>query len=172
MTPILRTGRLVLRPLETRDAEAITRAFADWEVIRWLAAPPHPYALSDALAFIALDAPDRWAITLADDRLIGCISLGSELGYWLDPAHQGQGLMTEAARAVVADHFASSDEALVSGHFEGNSRSRGVLLKLGFENTHVARTHAHSHGSEVANQRMALTAARWREVCEGQPAHP
>ena len=35
-TPILETGRLVLRPLRMEDAPVIQRRFPQWEVVRWL----------------------------------------------------------------------------------------------------------------------------------------
>ena len=56
-----------------------------------------------------------WAITLrGSDTLLGAIGLtpeegvaAAELGYWLSPAHWGNGITTEAARAVVAFGFES-----------------------------------------------------------------
>ena len=40
---ILRTDRLVLRPAELHDAQAIADGLSDFEVTRWLARVPYPY---------------------------------------------------------------------------------------------------------------------------------
>jgi RimJ/RimL family protein N-acetyltransferase len=67
--PIIRTSRLLLRPLAPADAEPLFALFADWEVVRWLSMPPWPYTLDDAKSFIGgqLDqglAKATFAITL------------------------------------------------------------------------------------------------------------
>ncbi len=49
MTGVIRTERLLLRPLRADDAEPLFALFANWEVIRWLSLPPWPYTLEDAL---------------------------------------------------------------------------------------------------------------------------
>ena len=52
----------------------------------------------------------------------------SELGYWLDPKCWGQGLMREAAQAVLGVYFTSPAAAPVpSGYMLGNARSAGLL---------------------------------------------
>jgi ribosomal-protein-alanine N-acetyltransferase len=114
-TPILETPRLILQPLELADAPAVQRIFPQWEIVRYLNDKvPWPYPPDGALTFlrdVALPAVAageawHWSIRPKTDpmRLIGCInlSLGEEdnRGFWLDPAWQGQGLMSEAAIAV------------------------------------------------------------------------
>ncbi|WP_339465741.1 MULTISPECIES: GNAT family N-acetyltransferase [unclassified Pseudomonas] len=118
-TPTLNTERLVLRPLQLADAEAVQQAFAHWEVVRYLnAAVPWPYPEDGALTYlrdIALPAAAagtqwHWSIRLksAPEQLIGSISLmdqqDNNRGLWLTPQWQGQGLMTEAC-AVVNDYW-------------------------------------------------------------------
>lgn len=119
--PELLTDRLVLRPLSLDDADAIQRIFAQWEVVRFLADKvPWPYPADGARQFLeqsALPAMRRgsqwhWSIrTRAQpDQLIGVISLmdddpGNNRGFWLDPAHQGHGYMTEASAAATAYWF-------------------------------------------------------------------
>ena len=120
--PELTTARLVLRPLDLDDADAIQRIFAQWEVVRFLAdRVPWPYPPDGArqyLEHVALPAVRRgtqwhWSIrTRAEpERLMGVISLmddepGNNRGFWLDPSRQGQGYMTEASAAVTAYWFA------------------------------------------------------------------
>jgi len=69
--------------------------------------------------------------------------------------------MTEAARAVVAYHFARTDDDLTSGYHLGNVASCKVLTKLGFRNTHVTEETKVAIGSTVPVQRMMLTKNDW-----------
>jgi ribosomal-protein-alanine N-acetyltransferase len=118
-TPTLYTERLILRPLQLADAEAVQREFPHWEVVRYLnAAVPWPYPADGALSYLrdvalpAVAAGKEWHWTIrlnsAPEQLIGKISLMDQTdnhrGFWLAPAWQGQGLMTEAC-AVVTDYW-------------------------------------------------------------------
>lgn len=119
--PELFTDRLVLRALSLDDADAIQRTFAQWEVVRFLADKvPWPYPADGARQFLqnaALPAMRRgtqwhWSVRTRahPDQLIGVVSLmddepGNNRGFWLDPAHQGRGYMTEASAAVTAYWF-------------------------------------------------------------------
>jgi len=119
-TPTLYTERLILRPLELADADAIQQQFPHWEVVRYLnALVPWPYPADGALTYLrdnALPAVARgeqwhWSIRLksAPEQLIGSISLMNEQdnnrGFWLGPKWQGLGLMTEASAAVTEYWF-------------------------------------------------------------------
>ena len=121
-TPTLETARLVLRPMEARDAPAIQRIFPQWEVVKHLNAQiPWPYPEDGAATNMVASLEQRargekffWAITLkgGDDELRGRIDLWptdetkrDSRGFWLDPELWGQGLMLEAAEAVTAYAF-------------------------------------------------------------------
>jgi RimJ/RimL family protein N-acetyltransferase len=121
-TPVLETARLILRPLELRDAPAIQREFPRWEILEHLhAGIPWPYPADGALTNTreSLEKRERgekfyWVITLkgGDDEAIGRIDLwppegdGRDMrGFWLARAWWGQGLMTEAAEAVTGYAF-------------------------------------------------------------------
>ena len=114
----LETPRLQLRPLQLSDAQQIQPLFGQWDVVRYLNAHvPWPYPTDGALTYIrevalpAMQQEREWHWTLrlhsAPDQLIGVISLmdtpGNNRGFWLAPAWQRQGLMSEACRA--ANHF-------------------------------------------------------------------
>ena len=169
MTPILRTQRLLLRPLVAEDAGALTPLIADYEVSKWLTHAPHPYNLQDATSFLLsqTEAAGRvWAIT-SGETFLGVIGVQRELGYWLGRPHWRQGYMSEAARAVVQDWFDDSTNAeLTSGHFLGNHGSRGVLSGLGFRDTHMETVASAARGADVQLQRMKLTRQMW-EVKHG-----
>ena len=117
----LLTSRLRLRLPKMRDAQAIYSAYAsDPKVTRYLQWQPHQDV--DETRFFLADTTVTWAegyghrpwvleyregesptplgmlgVTVVDHTV--------ELGYVLCPAHQGQGLMSEAVHAVVASIF-------------------------------------------------------------------
>ncbi|WP_434589221.1 GNAT family N-acetyltransferase [Pseudomonas sp. R4-83] len=118
--PTLYTERLILRPLELADAEAVQKQFAHWQVVRYLnAAVPWPYPDDGALTYlrdvalpaVAAGTEWHWSIRLktAPEQLIGSISLMDQVdnhrGFWLAPAWQGQGLMGEASAAATEYWF-------------------------------------------------------------------
>ncbi|MDF0733689.1 GNAT family N-acetyltransferase [Pseudomonas entomophila] len=126
--PTLKTSRLLLRPLSLDDAEAIQRLFPHWEVVRYLnARVPWPYPDDGALSYlrdiclpaVAAGKEWHWAICLADapQTMIGSISLmdqpDNHRGFWLAPAWQGQGYISEACAAVDAFWFVSLAKPLM-----------------------------------------------------------
>lgn len=130
---LLRTARLVLRPLCASDEEAFVAALGDPAVSAWLRELPHPFTADDFRAYLPQDWPGRrWAVD-ADGAMVGLITLDPQLGYWISPRAQGKGYATEAARAVLGAHFADPEAAgLVTSHLMGNAGSARVLAKLGF----------------------------------------
>lgn len=127
-TPTLYTRRLILRPLELADAEAIQQQFPHWEVVRYLNAQvPWPYPAEgarDYLRNVALPAIARgeqwhWSICRksAPEQLIGNVSLmrqtDNNRGFWLGPDWQGQGYMAEASEAVSEYWFEVLDQPLM-----------------------------------------------------------
>lgn len=113
--PLMETSRLVLRPLALSDADAVQSLFPKWEIVKFLTNQiPWPYPADGALTFIqdnALPAMQNgtawhWSIRPKSPpgQLVGVISLmdspDNNRGFWLDPAWQGRGLMTEASSAV------------------------------------------------------------------------
>jgi RimJ/RimL family protein N-acetyltransferase len=155
------TERLTLRAPAAADAPRVTNIMQDVEVTSWLTNPPYPYALSDAETFIAMDHGGSVHFIHDGDGLCGCISLDGELGYWLARDRWGRGYMSEAAGAVVVQHFETSDADLDSGHFVGNARSRGVLMGLGFVDGDIDQHYCPTLDATLDNQKMVLTRAAW-----------
>jgi RimJ/RimL family protein N-acetyltransferase len=155
---VIRTERLILRPLTPADAGDIAQALADWEVARWLTRVPYPYALADAETFIAANHDKSNVRAVIDAAgLAGIVAMEREFGYWLARSAWGQGYATEVGRAVLACHFADPvARAVLSGHIIGNHRSARVLQKLGFQVTghEVVQT---ARGDDVLLRRMLLT---------------
>lgn len=114
--PVLRTAGLFLRPLRMADAEALLPIFRDEETLRYWAHAPIK-SLSEMHDIIARNLPPQnlaaasFAITRDHGRAIGAANFYSEhdsiagMGYIIDKAWWGQGLVSEAVRAMVEHGF-------------------------------------------------------------------
>ena len=144
MTPI-ETPRLLLRPWREEDAEALWRHASDPQVGPAAGWRAHASAEeSRRVIREVLSAEGIFAVILRESgEAVGSIGLHPttapgysgewELGYWIGRAYWGQGLIPEAAAAVIDAAFAvKSRRRLWCAHFEGNDRSRRVIEKCGF----------------------------------------
>ncbi|HEX8329080.1 MAG TPA: GNAT family N-acetyltransferase [Hymenobacter sp.] len=138
----------VLRPFAPTDASALAQHANDRSI--WLNLRdrfPHPYAVADAEAYIAMaTAADEHDLHLCIDvagEAVGCISLlfkqdvsrrSAEIGYWLGREVWGRGIGTAAVRALAAHGFAHHDLARIYAVvFAYNAASGRVLEKAGFD---------------------------------------
>ncbi len=109
------TARLRLRPPKLADAQTIFDSYAqDPMVTRYLVWPPHRSIkttekfVSECIERRAARVAFPYVLTsIANDRVLGMLELkphshGANIGYVLAREHWGQGLMPEAARAVVS----------------------------------------------------------------------
>lgn len=171
MRDTLITGRLTLRPPVAEDAEALTAAINDWEVVRWLSVVPFPYTRDDAAWFLgecAAGREDSLAICDADGLcgMIGTTETG--LGYWLARRVWGRGYAAEAARAVLGAYFADPEnDAIRSGYFIENERSGAVLRKVGFVDLGAKTLPCRAQGRDMASRDMLLTRERWEALQHG-----
>ena len=145
----LETERLVLRPFEAGDLDALYKIYSDAEVSRWLYHEPRSLEETRELLGrkIALDrftAVDQWISAAVIEResrqFVGDVVLHwvndehktGEIGFSFDPASQGRGYATEAARALIDLGFDGMGFHRVIGRLEArNSASARVLEKLG-----------------------------------------
>lgn len=156
--PILTTDRLTLRALRSEDAGDVVRALNDFEVSKWLTRVPFPYSVHDANWFTRRVAATAFVFGLEfQGHIVGTIGCEGEFGYWLGQAYWGQGLMTEAARAVLAAYFAEGHDGIKAGYFAENIRSPNVLRKMGFVETGHSRSFSLARGQEVDRIDMNLT---------------
>lgn len=173
----VRTERLWLRPPRESDAARLYELFNNWEVMRWLAAPPRPYGPDDARAFIdARKTPHPDYITASitlDGALIGIIAAevkpasavqrerGYAIGYWLGQPYWGCGYMSEAARAFLGPVFATiPDDTIYSGAFR-NAASLRIQEKLGFTRDGDAMFYSNPNRKEMPHISTVLTRARF-----------
>ncbi len=165
-----RSERLLLRPIWPEDWQGIFGGIADEGIVRNLARAPWPYHEDDARAFAQSSvnpAEPRFLITrAADAAVIGCIGLdlnddeytdAIELGYWVARAFWGQGIATEAGRAVLEIAATLGYGKVVASHFLDNPASGKVLSKLGFAPTgRVVERHSCGRGEKAPTAEYAL----------------
>jgi len=84
------------------------------------------------------------------------------LGYSIDAAHEGRGLMREALEAVLADAFARLALHRVQANVRpDNTRSLALLQRLGFEQEGLARAYLFIDGAWRDHLLTALRAPGW-----------
>lgn len=124
------------------DAEAILSGYAqDVDVTRYLVWRPHP-DLQATRAFLSRCA-DVWAegssfpyaiLRRSDGKLIGMLELGADgcVGYVLEKASWGQGLMPEALKALIAWCLGPGGYRKIWAHCDvDNPASARVMEKAG-----------------------------------------
>ncbi|MDR6787270.1 RimJ/RimL family protein N-acetyltransferase [Sphingomonas sp. BE138] len=141
------TERLVLRPWRSHDVAPFHAMGQDAEVMRYLGAAT-TLAWARAMASEQNESAERsgrcfWAVERRSDRaFIGFCGVepgpaGSpiagmvEIGWRLARTAWGQGLASEAARAVLAAEWARGTDHVVAVTAIGNRRSRAVMERLG-----------------------------------------
>ena len=140
------TERLILRPWNESDAEDLYCYAKDPAVGPIAGWPPHT-SVENSREIIRkfLSGKEDYAIVLKEiGRPVGSISLNfysdlsheedaPELGYWIGKPYWGQGLVPEAARALLRHAFLDCHYKQVwCGYYDGNERSCRVQEKLGF----------------------------------------
>lgn len=155
--PTLRTERLLLRALRPSDAPFVYAYAKEPEVARYVAWEPHA-SLDDSIAFLRdfvapkyrEGVPEPFGIErLAEPgRLIGCVGAfwvnqaqhEMEMGYVLHQDFWGQGLMPEAAAAVLDHAFAEHPVWRVRCRCKvENPKSLRVMEKVGYRHEGIAR---------------------------------
>jgi len=141
----IHAAHLLLRPPTRKDLSAVEAACRDPEIPRFIPFIPVPYSQGDAGAWLA-KVERNWRIseerTFAiveheGDRFLGVVTIrlrdGGSVGFWLAREARGQGVMTEAVKAVV--QWARMERGIrrlcITAHPE-NLASQRVAEKAGF----------------------------------------
>jgi RimJ/RimL family protein N-acetyltransferase len=145
----LETARLTLRPFVEADLEAIHAMRSDPDVVRYLYGEVQSRdetrkSLAQKIAAPAWVQQGDWMSVAAVEResglIVGDMALHwvserdktAEIGFVIDPRHQGNGFATEGARALIEWVFGEVDFHRVIGRTEArNAASARVLQKLG-----------------------------------------
>ena len=159
--PTLTTGRLILRELLPSDAADVLVFRGDPEVQKYDDPPIH--TLQEAADFIeemrqacAKQDQQIWAVTLkGSDTVIGLVSLQypsrrgdqyhrrAEVGYGIARSSWGQGIGSEAVRAVVGYGFGQLRlNRIYARTIADNFESVRLLEKLGFVREGTQRQHS------------------------------
>lgn len=169
---VLDTRRLVLRPFEAADGDALYTLYGDPAVMAIRKIGTQSRGQSDQqLAAICDNWARRgfglWAVhDRATGRFIGECGLREhrpdggdiELSYGLVPAAWGRGFATESAIAVVDIGFQSIGlERILGIAAASNAASKHILHRLGFRADH------RSGDADAGVVRMVLTRADWAD---------
>jgi RimJ/RimL family protein N-acetyltransferase len=179
-TPTLHTDRLLLNAFEERDAPALFGYRSLEEVVRFQTFEPK--CLEDADAFIRrglateFGEADTWAQlavrlkgsgALVGD--VGIFFLGEgmrqvEIGFTVAPACQGQGLGTEAVRAVLDFLFGTLAIHRVAASVDPrNGPSMGLLKRVGMRQEAHFRESLRFRGEWVDDVVWAVLRGDWLE---------
>lgn len=168
----IKTERLLLRPFAEADAADLYKYAKDPEVGPAAGWPPHgSVEESRNIIRLVLNGPESYAICKKEDgRVIGAMALkptgdsrlaegedACELGYWIGKPFWGQGLMTEAAEALLRRAFTELGMRRVwCGYYEGNEKSKRVQVKLGFRHEKTVREVDVPLLNEVRTEQVSL----------------
>ncbi|UHA72776.1 GNAT family N-acetyltransferase [Paenibacillus sp. 481] len=160
--PVIETARFRLRPITSADGDQLFANFSNPEVMKYL----------DLDAFTIREQADsiiaffqerfeqgegiRWGITLqGEDTLIGTCGFHelnkehsrAEVGYDLNPAYWGQGIITEVLQALVPVGFEQFHFQRIQAFTKPeNIASQRVLEKSGFTKEGTLRGYANENG--------------------------
>lgn len=169
MRETIETRRLRLRPITMPDAPAISRYTSDPRVARMLDNVPSPNPVVAVEGWLEIQAALRaqggrsmlYGVEFAGD-FAGTVSARWQgdawsVGYWIGRPFWGQGLATEAARAVIEEAGAAAP--VTAWHYFDNLASSRVLAKVGFVYTGVdAPRFCLARGEMVEARQMRLKA--------------
>jgi ribosomal-protein-alanine N-acetyltransferase len=170
--PQLWTGRMLLRPIISSDAQALLDIYADAEVGRYNAWKPLE-SLEDARKKVQRFTDQfrrkeriRWGLVLkGTDRVIGDVAFvrleargyRGEIGFNLAKAHWRKGLMLEAVTAVIEYGFREMGLNRIEGYvLPENVASTALLKKLGFQCEGLLRQAGYMDGRHVDVNLFAL----------------
>ncbi len=170
----IRTRRLTLRGVRLEDADDVFGFACEDIWMRLLPDARQPYERREAERWVARRflahwrTEPTWAIEI-DGRMVGWVGLNiepehaqAELSFALRPDHRGQGLATEAVRAVVDRVFMDTRLGKVWARVDTPNRaSIRVLEKLGLQREAVMRQCHVRHGALVDLAVYVLLRTEW-----------
>jgi ribosomal-protein-alanine N-acetyltransferase len=173
-TPLLETERLLLRPFTRADSADVFAYASNPNVSQFMTWQTHR-TLADANAFIDMvlargKDEATWAICLRPDtRAMGAIEFKparedeAEFHYVLAEPLWNRGVMTEAARAVIAWGFAQypTVKRVVTRAVSENVASQRVMEKCGLRFQRVRFDNWKKSTDPVEMREFAITRSDW-----------
>ena len=144
MNVIIETDRLLIRPVNVNDAEAIYKWASDPDVTKYMIYSTHPNVehTRQWLESFDINDEDSYDLGFVDKQTGELVGMGGivyrkeddnwVIGYNLRKDHWGRGLVPEALNAII-DHVRKQREikAIVGQFADENTKSRRVMEKLG-----------------------------------------
>ncbi len=177
---VLETERLLLRPWEVRDAEALYSYAKDPRVGLMAGWPPHTdVENSREIIRSVLSRPETYAVVLkSSGKPVGSVGImlpghgnfafpehGAEIGYWIGVPYWGRGLIPEAVRELLRRCFGELHcETVWCCYFDGNVQSKRVQEKCGFVYHHTETAMSTGIGERTGHV-TCLTKYDWRLRC-------
>jgi len=164
--PYLQTERLILRNIESTDAELIHKLRSD-EVVNQFVGRDNSSTVEKAKEFILKiqnlvekNEGLYWIIRRKENNdLVGTVCLWNfdteneivEIGYEMLPEFQGKGIMTEALKAVTTYTFKEIKAKIITAFpSEDNINSVAILKKLNFEFEDKKYNNTHENVNNIA----------------------
>ena len=133
---VLKTERLLIRPVREQDAADIFEIRGDPETADW-AGVPCMKSIEDVSSQID---PDRALSVVLGGDVIGLMQFffdkelnGDFLGYYMKKSHRGKGYMTEALTALRNKLVEEGEEIPMLWIYPGNDASERVATKSGWK---------------------------------------
>jgi len=171
---ILQTDRVTLRPLAESDIPFIARLRNDEEVAAYTKSDV-PFSIEDARQswerYAAANARDEQFIFVieAEGESVGTVGIAPDrrndcggMGYMMIPIARGQGLCTEAVRAVVDWSFRSFHlHRIEAEYMPENLASARVAEKVGMRVEGIARERFKKRGRYVDSVCVGILRSEW-----------
>lgn len=175
----LQSDRLVLRQINSQDAEALFEIYSNKEVMLYFDDRNAFENMSEAGEMakgyeegLKNKQEMRWGIVQKETgKLIGTCGFHAisdydkrvEIGYDLNREYWGQKIMTEALSLIIAFAFEASDVNRIEAFVEPpNTGSRVLLEKLGFTLEGTLRQHEMCRGELIDIQILGLLRGDWK----------
>jgi RimJ/RimL family protein N-acetyltransferase len=186
----LETERLLLRPFNVDDLDAVHGLESRPDVMRYLYWEPRTrdelrVSLEGRLKMTAIDEEGgalRLAVLLKDSReLIGDMSLSlrsrehrqGEIGFMFHPTHQGHGYATEAGAAVLRVGFETLGLHRIAGSCDArNVASARLMERLGMRLEATLRETEYVKGVWCDELIYAMLADEWQDRASASVAGP
>ncbi len=176
--PQLKTDRLIMRQITLNDVEFYFHHFNNPQIVDGCCFPG-PSSLEAAQEELERycikpfrdNQGIRWGIVRKGSKaLIGTCGIydwnktarRAEIGYDLDPAHWGHGLMTEALRVMLKYGFEKMELNRIQAIIDSeNIRSIQLVLRLGFKREGVLRQNSYFNGQFRDDAVFSLLKMEW-----------
>lgn len=144
---MIKTTRLILRPIQESDMEAIHEYAGDREITMMMFLPNETKSETEKFVYDSIaewkneNPKDREFVIVYKDNVIGGINLEScneeriyEIGWIVNKNYRGKGIASEAARALVEYAFDFLGARKIIAHCDSkNKASEKVMMKIGMQ---------------------------------------